>query len=139
MGLRPSGMKTHERRTCTRLSDKRNQSGRNSLVRYVVARNESLSSSVRYEESSRRDFICPVQSGAKRKLVIVRRVPGIMREGHCPSVTKSPKRTASPRPVGTTNHASETTSLQYEVTQGELVHVHQVRGINKAGLHPSGT
>ena len=62
-----------------------------------------------------------------------------MREGLRPSVTKSRERTASPRPAGTTNQAGETTSLQYEVTQGELVHVRQVRGINKAGLRPSGT
>ena len=62
-----------------------------------------------------------------------------MREGFRPSVTKSRERTTSPRPAGTMNQVDETTSLQYEVTQVELVHVRQVRGINKAGLRPSDT
>ena len=164
MGLRPSGTKMCERRTCTRLSGKRNQSGGNSSVWYEVARKESLSSSVRYKESSRRDFVRPVLSRTKRELDFVRWVPVIMREGLRPSVTKSRERTASPRPAGTTNQAGKTTSLstkshreslstfvRYEeslrwdfirpvrsrVIGGHVI-VPLVRGIKHAGLLPSG-
>ena len=59
-GLRPSGMKSQERRACPRPSGTRNQVGRTSSVRYEVARKWCLSSSIRYDESSMWSIVRPV-------------------------------------------------------------------------------
>ena len=56
-GLLRSGTKPRERRTCHRPSDMRNQSGGTLSIMYEVTRKESLSSSILYEEQSRRDFV----------------------------------------------------------------------------------
>ena len=114
-------------------------SRRDSFVRYKVTRNEGLSSSIQYEESSKRDFVRPIRSCAKGWLVLVRLERGIKQAGLRPSVTKSCDRNACPRPAGTRNQASGTTSIQYEVVQGELLHVCPLRGIKLAVLRTSST
>ena len=59
-GLRPSDTKTCERRACPYPSGTRNQPGCTLSIQYEVTRTEGLSSFVRYEESSRLDFVCLV-------------------------------------------------------------------------------
>ena len=52
----------------------RNLVGEASSIRYEVTQMEGLSSSVKYEESSRKDFVCLIQSRVKEGLVLVRPV-----------------------------------------------------------------
>ena len=68
VGLRLSVMKSHERKACRGPSDMRNQTGGTSSFQYVVARNEGLSSSVRYKESKKHDFACRVRIARKEGL-----------------------------------------------------------------------
>ena len=74
VGLHLSGMKSRERRTCPHLFGTRNHVTGTSSVQYEVAHKENLSSFIRYEESSRWDFVRPERSRAKRELVLVRPV-----------------------------------------------------------------
>ena len=104
-GLRSSQTKSCERRACTRPSDTRNQVGRTSSIQYEDARKENLSSSVQYEESIWREFVCPVRSHAKGDLVLVRLVQGIMQAGLRLSGTKSCEMKACPRPCDGITHA----------------------------------
>ena len=76
-----SGTKSCERRACPHPSSMGNQAGWTSSVRYEVTRKESLSTSVWYDESSRRDFVHQVQSSVKGELVLVRPVLGIKQAG----------------------------------------------------------
>ena len=111
------------------------------------------------------DFVRPVRILTKLKLVLVRPVPRITWEGLRPFGTKSRKTRACPCHSGTQNQASGTsyvrfkvvrresmsssgwyevklggtTSVSYEVTQGELVHIHLVQRIKQAGLRLFGT
>ena len=89
VGLRPFGTKLCEWRACPCSSGTRIQSGKTSSVRYEVTRKESLSYSDGCEESSRQDFVCPVQSCVKGGLVLVRPVQGIKQAALRPSSTKS--------------------------------------------------
>ena len=109
--LRP--VRSHTRGASPRPSITRNQACGTSSARYEVARNESLSSSVWYQESHGRDFVRLVRSRTKRGLV------------HVLLYTKSSKRDFV-RPVRSR-------------TKREHVLVQLVCGINLAGLHPSGT
>ena len=119
MGLRPSAMMSRERCTCPRSSGTRNHGGVTSSVRYKVVRYEGLSSSVKYEESSRQNFIHPVRSHMKGGLVLVHPVPGIKWEGLHLFASKSHEMRACPRPFATRNQASETLTIRYEVTRME--------------------
>ena len=65
------------------------------------------------------DFVRPVRSRAEGELVHVHPVRGIMQAGLRLSGTKS-----RDRPTGMRNQVGGTTSVRYEVTHGELVHVH---------------
>ena len=96
-GHRPFGTNSHEMRTCPRPSDTRNQSGRNSSVRYEVARMVSLSLSIRYEETSWLDFISLVR--------------GIKWDELCPSITMSHETRACPCPSDTWNQANGSSSV----------------------------
>ena len=117
----------------------RNYVGGTSSVQYEVARKESLSSSIRYEESEWWDYVPPVRSRMKGKVVLVLPVRGLMREGLLPSVTKSRNWRAGPRPSGTRNQACRTSFVQTKSQEGELVVVRPVRGIKRAGLRSSDT
>ena len=101
--LRPSGLKSHERRACPRCPSTMrnqasetltvrykvtsetcprpfvtsNQAGGTSSVNYNVVRKVSISSSIWFEETSRRDFVPLVRCHAKGVLVLIRRVRGI--------------------------------------------------------------
>ena len=140
-GLRPSCTKSHETRACSRPSSTRNQEGvtssirtkphessacpcptsrRNqvggtSSIRYGGAQKESLSSSVRYEESRWWDFAYSIRSHAKGGLVLVRQVQRIMQVGLRPSGTTSREWRASPPPSGMRNQAGKSSSVRYEV------------------------
>ena len=70
-GLHLSSMKSRKRSAYPRPSSTRNQVGGTSSVRYEDVRKENLSSSVRYEETSRRDFICLAPSRLKGEIVLV--------------------------------------------------------------------
>ena len=138
MVLRPSGTKTREWRTCPRPSDTSNLSGGNSSVRYEVARKLSLSSSIRYEDSSRQDFVRLVRSHVERKLVLVRPVQGFKWERLRLFGTKKRKKRACPRPFGTRNQSSGTSSIWYEVAQMEGLPLFVLyEGIKHAGLRLS--
>ena len=65
------------RKACPHLSSTRNQAGGTSSIWYDVVRMECLSSFIRYEESSWRDFVHSVRSRAIGGLVLVRPVRGI--------------------------------------------------------------
>ena len=67
----------------------RNEAGGTLSVRYEVVQKESMSSSVQYVESSRWDFVHPVQSHVKGELVLVSPVHGIKLEGLRPIGTMS--------------------------------------------------
>ena len=97
-----------------------------------------MSSSVRYEDSSSCDFVHPVRSCSKGKLVLVRPVRGMMQERLLPSITKSRNWRAGPHPSGTRNQASRTSSVQTKSQEGELVLIRPVRGIKMVGLCPTG-
>ena len=140
VALQPSIMKSPEWGACPCPSGMWKQVGRTSSVRYEVAQKESLSTSVRYDESCWQDFVCLVRSSTKGELILVRPVHGIKQAGLRLSGTKLRERTASPRrsdtksserracpcPTGTRNHADGTTSIRHKVMQGELVHVRPV-------------
>ena len=94
-GLRQSSTKLRETRAWPCPYGYRNQVGGFSSVRYEVARNEDLSSSMWYVESSKRDFILSVRSHAKGEHVLVRLVRGIKQAGLHPSGTKFHKESFS--------------------------------------------
>ena len=73
-GLRLAGTKSRNWMTCPHPSGTNNQVGGHSSIHYEVARKAGLSLSVRYEESSRPDFVRLVRSHTKGELVIVRSV-----------------------------------------------------------------
>ena len=116
-----------------------NQARGTSSIQYEVARNEGLSSSIRYEESSKQDFIRPVRSRTKGEHVLVLHVRGIKQVGLHSSDKKSCKESLS-------------TFVRYEelsrwdfarpvhsrAKRGHVV-VRLVRGIKYVGLHPSST
>ena len=140
-GHRLSGTKSCERRTCPLPSGSRNPVGGSSSVRFEVARNEGLSSSIRYEdqasetltvryevarmeglsssvwyeESSTHDFVRPVRSHVNRDLDHVCPLRGIKQAGLRQSATKSSGRKACPLPSHTRNQAGGTLSVWYEV------------------------
>ena len=114
-GLRPFGMKSRERKPCPFPSSMRNQARETSLIWYDVARKECMSSFIRYEESSRCDFVCPERSRALGGLVLVCLVRGIKLAGLRPFGTKSRDWRACPRPSCRINQANGTSSVQYEV------------------------
>ena len=165
MGLHPSSTKSRETNACPRPSGTWNQAGGTSSIRYEVARKEGLSSSVRYVESSRWDYVCLVYKHANGQLVLVRPVRGLNQAGLRTSGTKSHERRASPCPSGTWNIAGVISSVWFEVSQkvclsssfrykesskwdfvrlvqshakGEHVLVRLVQGITLARLRPSG-
>ena len=91
MGLpRPSGMRNHALRT--------------SFIQSEVVQKLSLSSFVRYEESSRWDFVHLVRRRAKGEHVLVCPIRGINQAGIRQFGTKSRERSACPRPFGTKSH-----------------------------------
>ena len=77
VGLCLSGTKSRRRRVCPHLSGTRNHACGTSSIRYEVTQMESLSSSVWYGKSNRRDFVHLVRCCMKRELVLVRPVGGI--------------------------------------------------------------
>ena len=81
VGLHLIGSKSCEWRACPRPCSTWKQAGWISSVRYEVAGNEDLSSSIRYEESSRLHYVCLVQSHTRGELVLVRLVRGIKLAG----------------------------------------------------------
>ena len=107
------------RSACTRPSDTRNQVGGTSSIQYDDARKENLSSSVRYEESIRQEFVCPVRSCVKGELVLVRTVRGIKLAGLRLSGTKVCMWKAHSLPSGMRNQAGGTSSASYEVARLE--------------------
>ena len=113
MGLSPTGMKSCDGKACSRSSDTRNEAGRTSSVRYEVVQKGSLSSSVRYEESSMWNFVHLVQSRVIEELVLVCLIRGIKHAGLRPSCTKSRKERLS-------------TSFRYEVSS-RRDYIHPVR------------
>ena len=112
-------IRNHAWRSCPRRSGTKNQHGGTSSVRYVVARLEGTSSSIRCEESSMWDFVRPVRSHTKGGLVLVRSVREIKLARLRPFGTKSCERRACPHTSGTRNRAGYTSSIQYEVTRKE--------------------
>ena len=76
--IRPSDMKSHERRACPPPSSKRNHVGGTSSIRYEVARMKGLPSSIQHEESSTRGIVCLVRCRVKGELVLVRLVLGML-------------------------------------------------------------
>ena len=88
-GLRPSSTKSRETKACPRPSSTRNQAGGTSPNRYEVVQSEGLYSSVRYEELSKQDFICLVQSCGKGWLVRFHQARGIKQAGLRSSSMKS--------------------------------------------------
>ena len=74
-----------------------------------------MTSSIRYEECSRQNFVRMVRSHAKGGLVLIHPVPGIMLKGLRPSGLKSHEMRACPHPSATRNQASETSTVRYEV------------------------
>ena len=86
---------------------------------YVDTQKENLSSSVRYVESIRQEFVRLVGSRAKGELVLVRLVLGIKLAGHRLSGTKLSETKASPHPFGTRNQVGGTSSIRYDVARKE--------------------
>ena len=80
---------------------------------------ESLFSFVRYEESSRWDYICLLQSRSNGGLVLVHLVRGFKQAGLRPSGMKSCESIACPHPSGARNQAGGTSSVRYEVARKE--------------------
>ena len=111
-----------------------NKASGTSSVQFEASQKWHLSSCFRYKESSKWDFVCLVQSRVKGEHVLVCPVQGIMLAGLRSSFTKSRKRKACRRLPGTRYQVGGTTSVRFEVTQAELVHVRPVRGIMQAGL-----
>ena len=159
-------MKSCERKACSHPSGTRNQASGTSPVQYEVTRKKSSSSSVRYEESSRQDFVHLVRRHAKGEHVPVCPVRGINQAGIRQSDTKLRERRACLRQSETRNQVGKTSSIWYEVTQneslsssveyqescerdfvrllrsrvkGQQVLVQLVRQINQATLPPSST
>ena len=118
-GLRSSRMKSRERSASPRPSGTMNQAGRTSSVRYEGVRMESTSSFVRYEESSRQNFVCLLRSRAIGMLVLVRLVRGIKSAGLRPYGTKSHEGRACPCLTSRRNQSGGTSSIRYEVVQKE--------------------
>ena len=104
-------MKSRERSACPHPSGTGNQAGGSSSILYEVVRMESTSSSVRNEESSRRNFVCLVRSRTNGDLVLVLLVRGIKHAGIRTSGTKSHNWRAYPIPSGTKNQAAGTSSV----------------------------
>ena len=119
VGLRRCVTKSRDRRAHPRLSGTRNQASGTSFDRYVIVRKEGKSSSIRYEKSSKQDFVRLVQSHVKEVLVLVHLVRGIKQAAVRPSGTKSRERRACPRPSGNRNQAGGTSSIMYEVVRME--------------------
>ena len=118
VGLRPSSMKSHKDILST--SGRYEKSTRMDFVRLV--RSRAIGGhliSVRYEESSMRDFVRPVRSHVKGGLVLVCPVREIKLAGLRPFGTKSCERRACPHMFGTRNRAGYTSSIHYEVTRME--------------------
>ena len=109
--LRPSSTKSCERRACPRPFCTLNVVGRASSIRYEDARKQNLSSSVRYDESSRRDFVRLVRSCVIGDLVIVYPVRRINEVELCPSCMMSRERIACHRPSNTRNQAGGASSI----------------------------
>ena len=121
-----SSSKSCERRAGPRPSGTSNQAGGTSsnqykvtrkesfttFIRYEAARKENLSSSIRYVESIKQDFVRPVRSRVKGELVLDRLVRGIKQVGLLPSGTKSCERKACLRPSGTRNQKGGTSSVR---------------------------
>ena len=82
----------------------------------LKSRKESLSTFVRYEESSRQDFIHPVHRLVIGGLVLIGPVRGIMHAGLRSFGLISHEKGACPHQYGTRNHAGCTLSVRYEVT-----------------------
>ena len=135
----PSGTMSRERRVCPRPFGTRNQASGTSSVRYEVVQRAGSSSSVLYDESSRQDFVRPLQSHVKEEHVHVRLVRDIKQVGLHQSSSNS-------------HMESLSTFLQYEESSrrdfirlvrchviGGHVLVGPVRRIKHARLHPSGT
>ena len=118
-GLRPSSMKPRERSASPRLSGKGNQAGGTSSIQYEGVQTESMSSSVRYKESSRRDFVCLLRSRTIGWLVLVCLVRGIKQAGLHLSSTKSRDRMACFSPSGMRNQAGWTSFVWYKVVRKE--------------------
>ena len=133
--LRPSGMKSLERRACPLSSGMRNHASGTSSIQYELARKESLSFSVHYEESStksceRRASLRPsdtrIHAGGTlsiqykvvrtEELHLVRPVRGFKQAGFRPSGTKPQERRTCPRSSGMRNQASGTSFIWYEAT-----------------------
>ena len=76
-GLRPTDTKSCKWRACPHPFGTMKLAGGTSSIWYEVARKESLSSSIRYKESSKRDFVYPVHSHANGQLVLVCPVHGL--------------------------------------------------------------
>ena len=138
-GLHLSGTMSRERRACPCPSDMRNQVSGTLSVRYKFAQREGSFSSIRDDESSRWDFVCPLRSRVKGEHVLVRLVRGIKQVGLHPSGLNSCKKSLS-------------TFVRYEKSSKRdfvhLVRSHVIRGhvlvclvrrIKHAGLHPFGT
>ena len=117
--LRTSETKSHEQWVCPCPFDTRTQLGRNSSVRYKVMRKENLFSFIRYKESSWRNFVHPVRSHVKRKLVLAHPGCGIKQAVLRLSSTKSRERTACPHLFGTRNKAGRTSYIWNDVARTE--------------------
>ena len=125
VGLRLSGTKSLERTACPCPFGSWNNAGRTSYVWNEVARMEGLSTSIRYEESSRQNFIHLVQSYSKGgfvlirlvrcrvkgKLVLFRSVRGIKLAKLHTTGPKSCEWRACPCQSGTRNQAGGTSSV----------------------------
>ena len=109
-----SSTKSRESRACPHPSCTLNQAGETSSVWYEDVRKENLSSSVRYKESIRLEFVRPVRSCAKGDLGLVRPVQGIKWKGLRLSDTTSREKRACPLPSGMRNQASVTLSILYK-------------------------
>ena len=116
-GLRLSSTKSRERRACPHLSGIRNHAGGTSSICNEVTRKETMSPSVRYEESSRQDFVRLVCSRAIGGHILVRLVRGNMHAGLHTFGTKSRERRACPRLSGMRNQAGGISFVQYEVAR----------------------
>ena len=101
-GLRLSGTKSHERTASPHPSGMKSRKGR-------------ISTFVRFEELSRRDFAFLVRSRAIGGHIIVRLVYGIKHAGLRPSSMKSHKMRACPHPSSTRNQVGWTLFIRYEV------------------------
>ena len=137
-GLRLSGTKSRKRRACPCPSNIRNHVGRTSSVRYEVTQKESLSSSVRYEESSKRDSVRPLQNHA-RGHVLIWQVCRIKQAGLRLSGTKSHKGSFSMSVRYEQSSMQDFVHLVRILMKLKLVLIRPVPGITWEGLRPFGT